>query len=88
MENLKALDFDIFVPGHGPPVTDHGRIDLVQEYYRDLWKKTAAKHAEGVSAEEAAQTIDLTNHTEIPISQVGAAPLAIARIYYRLDNPD
>ena len=88
MENLKALDFDIFVPGHGGPVTDLGRIDLVQEYYRDLWKKTAAKHAEGVNAEEAARTIDMTNHTEIPVQRVGVDSLAVQRIYYRLENPD
>ena len=88
MEKLKALDFDIFVPGHGPPVTDLGRIDLVQEYYRDLWRKTAAKRAEGVSAEEAARTIDMTNHTEIPVQQVGVDALAIQRIYHRLENPD
>ncbi len=88
LENLKALDFDIFVPGHGGPVTDLNRLDLVQEYYRDLWQKTAAKHAAGIDAEEAAKTIDLTNHTEIPISQVGVSLVSIQRIYYRLENPD
>ncbi len=88
MENLKALDFDIFVPGHGAPVTDLGRIELVQEYYRDLWKKTAAKHADGVDVEEAARTIDMTNHTEIPVQRVGVDLLAIQRIYHRLENPD
>lgn len=88
LENLKALDFDVFVPGHGPPVTDLSRIDLVQEYYRDLWQQAAAMHAEGVEAVEAAKTIDLTNHTDIPIRNVGADPQAVQRIYYRLDNPD
>jgi len=88
LENLKALDFDIFVPGHGNPVTDLSRLDVVQEYYRDLWQKTAAKHAAGVDAEEAARTIDLTNHTDIPIRQVGVALGSIKRIYYRLENPD
>ena len=88
LENLKQLDFDIFVPGHGPPVTDLGRLDLVQEYYRDLWAKAAALHKKDVSAEEAAKVIDLTNHTEIPIRNVGADRLAIERIYYRLENPD
>ncbi len=88
LENLKALDFDIFVPGHGGPVTDLNRLDLVQEYYRDLWQKTVAKHAAGVDAAEAARTIDLTNHTAIPIRQVGVSPVTINRIYYRLENPD
>ncbi len=86
MENLKALDFDIFVPGHGKPVTDLRRIDLVQEYYRDLWKKTAAKHAAGVSPEEAARTIDMTNHTEIPIPEPGVNLLAVERMYTRLER--
>ncbi len=88
LENLKGLDFDIFVPGHGPPVTDLSRLDLVQVYYRDLWDKTAAKHAAGVSAEDAATTIDMTNHTDIPIRQVGVDLVAIQRIYDRLENPD
>ncbi len=86
--NLKQLDFDVFVPGHGGPVTDRGRIDLVADYYRDLWQKAAAKHAAGVDFAEAARTIDLTNHTAIPIRQIGADPLAVERIYYRLENPD
>ena len=88
LENLKALDFDVFVPGHGGPVTDLNRIDLVQEYYRDLWQKTAVKHEAGVDVEEASRTIDLTNHTGIPIRQVGVDPLTIQRIYDRLENPD
>ena len=88
MENLKALDFDVFVPGHGGPVTDLGRIDLVQEYYRDLWSKASAKHAEGIDAEEAARTIDMTNHTDIPVQRVGVDLIAIQRIYHRIDNPD
>ncbi len=87
LENLKALDFDIFVPGHGPPVTDLRRIDLVQEYYRDLWRLAAEKHAAGVSAEDAAKTIDLTHHTEIPINNVGVDLISIQRIYHLLDNP-
>jgi cyclase len=88
LENLKALDFDVLVPGHGNAVTDLNRIDLVQAYYRDLWQKTAAKHRSGVTVENASRTIDLTNHTEIPIRQVGVAPLTVQRIYDRLEHPD
>jgi glyoxylase-like metal-dependent hydrolase (beta-lactamase superfamily II) len=88
LENLKALDFDIFVPGHGGPVTDLSRIDLVQAYYRDLWAQAAALHAEGLNAAAAAKTIDLTNHTEIPIKNVGVDLLTVQRIYYRLENPE
>ena len=88
LENMKALDFDIFVPGHGPPVTDLGRIPIVQEYYRDLWKKTAAMHAAGTSAEEASETLDLTNHTAIPVENVGVDLVSVQRMYHRIENPD
>ncbi len=88
LENLKTLDFDVFVPGHGGPVTDLDRIDLVQTYYRDLWQKTAAKRQAGVDVAEASRTIDLTNHTGIPIRQIGVDRLTVQRIYDRLENPD
>jgi cyclase len=88
LENIKALDFDVLVPDHGSPVTDLNRIDLVQAYYRELWQKTAAKHRDGATVADASRTIDLTNHTEIPIRQVGVDPLTVQRIYDRLENPD
>lgn len=88
LRNLMELDFDIFVPGHGGPVTDLSRLELVAQYYEDLWVKAEALHHDGVPYDQAAKTIDLTNHTSIPIRNVGADPLAIQRIYYRLENPD
>ena len=88
LENLKALDFDIFVPGHGPAITDLERIDIVQEFYRDLWDKAEKLHAAGVDIETAAKTIDLTNHKAIPVLQVGTSLTTIQRIYHRLKNPD
>ena len=88
LENLKALDFDIFVPGHGPAVTDLARIDIVQAFYRDLWDKAERLHAAGVDIETAAKTIDLTNHKAIPVLQVGTSLTTIQRIYHRLKNPD
>ena len=86
LERLKALDFDIFVPGHGPPVTDRSRLTLVQAFYRDLWAKTEMMKQAGISAEEVAETIDLTNHTELGITDVGTAFHSIRRIFYRIDN--
>lgn len=88
LENLKALDFDVFVPGHGGPVTDLGRIDLVQAFYTDLWAKAADFHAQGVDVESAAQRIDLTNHTDIPITEVGTSLTTMRRIYRLLTNPN
>ena len=86
--NIKKLDIEIFVPGHGPPVEDLTRLDVVAEYYRDLWKKTAAAHASGLSAEQASETLDLTNHTDIPIQNVGVDLVTVQRMYHRIENPD
>ena len=86
LERAKALDFEIVVPGHGPPFSDRSRIDLVQAYYRDLWAGVAALDAQGVDAETAAATVDLTQHGALGVEQVGADPLAVARIYALLDG--
>ena len=83
LENLKALDFDIVVPGHGPPMTDLSPIEKSQDYYRALWERTAAKHAAGVSVEEATETIDMSDTGFSNPSVVD-----VQRMYDRLENPD
>ena len=83
LENLKALDFDIVVPGHGPPFTDLSSISKSQDYYRVLWERTAAKHAAGVSAAEAIETIDMSDTGFRNPSEV-----EVQRMYQRFDNPD
>ena len=42
----------------------------------------------GVDAAEAARTVDLTNHIEIPIREVGVSPLTVERIYFRMESPN
>jgi len=86
LEKMKALDFDVFVPGHGNPVTDLSRIDVVQDFYRDLWSKAAALYASGMDVETAARTIDLTNHTAIPIESIGTSLITMRRIFHRLEH--
>ena len=83
LENLKALDFDIVVPGHGPPMTDLSPIEKSQDYYRALWERTAAKHGAGVSVEEAIETIDMSDSGFRNPSDV-----EVQRMYDRLENPD
>ena len=88
LEKLKALDFDIMLPGHGPIITERNRIDFVQAYYRDLWQKARALHDAGVTAENAAKQVDLTAHAQtLGVAEAGADPLAVSRIYELLDGP-
>lgn len=86
LERAKALDFELVVPGHGPPFSDRSRIDLVQAYYRDLWAGVAALHAQGVDAASAAASVDLTRHGALGVEEVGADPLAVERIYALLEG--
>lgn len=64
LEKLKALDFDIMVPGHGVAFSDRARIDHFQGYLTELWPKLVDMHGRGVSEEEAARLIDMSDHSE------------------------
>lgn len=85
LENLKALDFDIVVPGHGPPFTDLSAIEKSEEHYRVLWKRTAEMHAAGVPAEEVAGAIDLSGS---PFPDSKPRLVEVQRMYQRMENPD
>jgi hypothetical protein len=63
-------------------------IGHFQVYLRDLWSKTSQMHSDGVSAGQAAQQIDMTNHSQnfAQIRAAGADPRAIRRIYQLLDQ--
>lgn len=88
LEAVKALDFDVALPGHGPPIRDKARFDYFQAYLRDLWDQASRLKSQGVSAQEAAQRIDLTAHrTNYPqIRAPGVDPRAVDRIYELLSE--
>ena len=52
LDGLKALGFDVIVPGHGAPLRDRSQIDDLQAYLRDLWAQASKLRAEGLSADE------------------------------------
>ena len=85
LENLAAIDFDLVVPGHGPPLSDLSAIEKSQEYYRVLWERTAEMHAAGVPAEEVGETIDLSD-TAFPDRR--PSDVEVRRMYHRMENPD
>ncbi|MEX0901124.1 MAG: MBL fold metallo-hydrolase [Pseudohongiellaceae bacterium] len=87
LEGLKSLDFETLLPGHGQPLQGKERISHLQAYLDDLWQKTDALRREGLSAEQAAERIDLTNHSDnyAQIRGPGADVRAIRRIYELLD---
>lgn len=88
LDGLKTLDFDIWLPGHGSVMRSKEPIGHFQTYLRDLWSKTSEMHGRGLSVEQAAQQIDMTNHSEnfVQIRDAGVDPRAIRRIYQLLDQ--
>jgi len=88
LDGLKALDFDYWLPGHGPVMRSKQPIENFQAYLLDLWTRTEAMFREGVSWEQAAGQIDMTNHSDnyAQIRGPGVDPRAVRRIYELLGN--
>ena len=87
LERLKQLDFDLILPGHGPYFRDRELIDHVQAFHRELWEVVSGLHAEGVSAEDAVERIDLSHHAEnLPPARVRVDLRGVQRMYMVLDG--
>ena len=88
LEGLKGLDFDTWLPGHGPVMRSKQPITNFQEYLRDLWDKSSDMHRLGVPWEDAAKRIDMTSHAHnyFQIRGPGVDPRAVRRIFELLDN--
>ena len=87
LEGLKGLDFDTWLPGHGPVMRSKVPISNFQDYLRDLWVKSNELYRLGVKWQEAAMQIDMTNHARnyFQIRGPGVDPRAIRRIFELLD---
>ena len=88
LEGLKNLNFDAWLHGHGPVMRDKSQISNFQEYLLDLWVKAEGMHSRSAGWEEAAERLDMTNHSaNFPqIQGPGVDPRAIRRIFELLDE--
>jgi cyclase len=85
LEELKKLDFDTVIPGHGEAFTDKAKIDYFAAYLRDVWSTVSALKKQGVSAEEAAKRADLSKHKE-RFPNPAVPLLGVQRIYALIDG--
>ena len=85
LEELKKLDFDTVLPGHGEAFTDRAKIDDFQAYLRDVWTAVSALKKQGMSAEDAARRADLSKHRE-RFPGAGVPLLGVQRIYALIDG--
>jgi glyoxylase-like metal-dependent hydrolase (beta-lactamase superfamily II) len=85
LEQLKKLDFDTVIPGHGEAFTDTARIDYFAAYLRDVWSTVSELKKQGVPAEEAAKRADLSKH-KARFPNPAVPVLAVQRIYALIDG--
>jgi glyoxylase-like metal-dependent hydrolase (beta-lactamase superfamily II) len=87
LDELKKLDFDTVLPGHGEAFTDKAKIGYFQDYMRDVWTEVSRLKQQGVSAEDAAKRADLTKHrAHLPINGPGVPLIGVQRIYDLIDQ--
>jgi len=85
LEELKKLEFDTVIPGHGEAFTDRAKIDHFQAYLRDVWTAVGALKKQGVSAEETAKRADLSKHKE-HFPNPAVPLIGVQRIYALIDG--
>ena len=90
LERLKALDFDTVMPGHGVVFKGKTKIEAFQNYLRDVITQVTALRKQGLSADDAAQKVDVTAYRNefASIRGVGIDPAAVRRIYQLADHPE
>jgi len=88
LDVLRKMDFSTDLPGHGAPFTDKNLITAFQGYLRDLIKQGADLRKQGLSADQAAQKVDLTAYrTAFPqIQGPGAEIRGVRRLYQWMDE--
>lgn len=89
LEELKKLDFETVLPGHGEAFTGKEKITAYQSYLRDIWSQVSRLKQQGVSAEDAAKRVDMTSHkADFPTVQgIGVNPQWVSRMYEVMDMP-
>jgi glyoxylase-like metal-dependent hydrolase (beta-lactamase superfamily II) len=90
LDRLLALDFDRVMPGHGQVFTGKEKIRVFQRYLRDIVDQTLAFKRQGLTADQAAERVDMRKYsTEFPaIRNIGVDVAATRRIYKLADSPE
>src|SRR5260370_1076132 len=88
LDALKKLDFDTVLPGHDVPFHEKALITAYQGYLKDLTAQVAKMRAQGMTADQAAQKVDLTSHKgDFPqITGPGADVRGVRRMYQWMDQ--
>jgi glyoxylase-like metal-dependent hydrolase (beta-lactamase superfamily II) len=90
LDALKKLEFDTVLPGHGGPFHQKSYITAWQSYLRDYMTRVTALRKQGLSAEQAAEKVDLTAlKVDFPFDQIkspGVDVRGVRRMYEWMDE--
>jgi cyclase len=88
LDAVKKLEFDTVLPGHGVPFHEKALITAYQSYLKDLMAQVAKLRAQGMTADQAAQKVDLISHkADFPqITGPGADLRGVRRMYQWMDE--
>jgi cyclase len=84
-ERIIAMDPDVIVPGHGP-LADTEAVRELQGYFEYLYTEARARHAEGMTALEAARSISLERWAQWGESE--RLVVTVANIYTELSGDE
>jgi cyclase len=84
-ERILAMDVDVIVPGHGPLAGPHDVREL-KAYFEYLYAEAAIRHAEGMTALQAARSISLDRWAQW--GEAERLVVNIANIYAELSGDE
>jgi cyclase len=84
-ERIIAMDPEVIVPGHGP-LADTEAVRELQSYFEYLYTEARARHAEGMTALEAARSISLERWAQWGESE--RLVVTVANIYTELSGDE
>lgn len=83
-DRILDMDVNVLVPGHGP-VSDKSGVHAVRDYLTFVIDESTKRFHDGLSAEQAIDSIDLGRFADVP--EFGRLAQNVYRVYQELD-PD
>jgi glyoxylase-like metal-dependent hydrolase (beta-lactamase superfamily II) len=90
LDELKKLDIDLILPGHGEHIQGKANVDAaianMQAYLREEWRQAAEAKRQGATADDALKKMDLSKFRDAYGNGVAPSLAAVQRIYDIIDG--